>query len=147
MFPKHFDKQTERLAWDTSLQLNTCICRFVSHALKPIKGEEMETRFRTRLKYTLIGGAIITVVVLLVWWWLEWYLTSSIVARSDNTDTAVWYEGWLNGILAVPSFIASLFSDEYGIYRANNTGVWYNFWYLVGAGTLFGSRSHARHRD
>lgn len=85
------------------------------------------------------GLLLIALFIVLVLVVLTWYFDSSYVAsRANRNATAGWFAGLLNGLLAVPSFIASLFSDNYGIYRANNTGGWYNFWFLLGVGGVFG---------
>jgi hypothetical protein len=42
------------------------------------------------------------------------------------------WHGWISGI----SFIGSLFSDDIAIYAVNNTGGWYDFGFVLGAGSL-----------
>lgn len=103
----------------------------------------MDAQFRTSMKYALLFGLVPLAVLMLLWFVIDWYFGGSIVAHQRNVDTAVWYEGWLNGLLVGPTFLVSLFNDDYGIYRANNSGGWYNFWFLVGAGVFFGSSSRA----
>lgn len=46
--------------------------------------------------------------------------------------------GLWHGIVAPISFIGSLFNDEIAMYAVNNTGGWYDFGFVLGAGILFG---------
>lgn len=99
----------------------------------------MNKDFSLGMKAALIIGVVLVLGILIV----LWYFNGPIVARSENTDKAVWYEGFINGFLAVPTFFVSLFNHDYGIYRSNNSGGWYNFWFLVGIGAMFGGSSRA----
>lgn len=47
--------------------------------------------------------------------------------------------GLWHGIIAPVSFVISLFNDEVAMYAVNNTGGWYDFGFVLGAGILFGS--------
>lgn len=51
--------------------------------------------------------------------------------------------GLWHGIIAPFSFIGSLFSDTIALYAVNNTGGWYDFGFVLGAGILFGGGSSA----
>jgi hypothetical protein len=42
------------------------------------------------------------------------------------------WHGWISPI----SFIGSLFSDDIAMYAINNTGGWYDFGFVLGAGIL-----------
>jgi hypothetical protein len=44
-----------------------------------------------------------------------------------------WY-GLLHGFITPVSFITSLFRDDVAIYAVNNSGGWYDFGFLLGAG-------------
>jgi hypothetical protein len=48
------------------------------------------------------------------------------------------FMGLLHGFIIVISFIGSLFTDA-RIYAFPNSGGWYDFGYLIGAGVFFGS--------
>lgn len=48
------------------------------------------------------------------------------------------WSGLWHGIIAPFSFIGSLFSDSIAMYALNNTGGWYDFGFVLGAGILFG---------
>jgi hypothetical protein len=51
--------------------------------------------------------------------------------------------GLWHGIIAPVSFVISLFSDNVAMYAVNNTGGWYDFGFVVGAGILFGGGHRA----
>lgn len=53
------------------------------------------------------------------------------------------WSGLWHGIIAPFSFIGSLFCDSISMYAVNNTGGWYDFGFVLGAGILFGSSSRA----
>jgi len=44
-----------------------------------------------------------------------------------------WLGVW-HGLIAPITFIVSLFSDKVGIYDVHNSGNWYNFGFVLGAG-------------
>lgn len=52
-------------------------------------------------------------------------------------DPPGFFSGLLHGFLIVFSFIGSLFTD-YRIYAFPNSGGWYDFGYLIGAGIFLG---------
>lgn len=54
------------------------------------------------------------------------------------TPYGFWGGLW-HGIIAPISFIVSLFNDNVAMYAVNNTGGWYDFGFVLGAGILFGS--------
>jgi hypothetical protein len=47
------------------------------------------------------------------------------------------------GALAQVVFILSLFTDKVSLYEVHNTGGWYDFGFVLGAGILFGGGSQA----
>ena len=51
--------------------------------------------------------------------------------------------GLWHGIIAPFSFVFSLFVEDVAVYAVNNTGGWYDFGFLLGAGVLFGGSSKA----
>ncbi len=53
------------------------------------------------------------------------------------------FGGLWHGIIAPVSFVISLFSDNVAMYAVNNTGGWYDFGFVVGAGILFGGGHRA----
>lgn len=56
---------------------------------------------------------------------------------------AGFFSGLWHGIIAPISFVASLFFDSIAMYAVNNTGGWYDFGFVIGAGILFGGGSRA----
>ena len=52
--------------------------------------------------------------------------------------------GLWHGIIAPISFVLSLFFDDIAMYAVNNTGGWYDFGFVLGAGILFGSSKAKR---
>jgi hypothetical protein len=53
------------------------------------------------------------------------------------------WSGLWHGIIAPISFVISLFDDDVAIYAINNTGGWYDFGFVLGAGILFGGGGKA----
>lgn len=70
----------------------------------------------------------------------------SDVAAADGDIAGFWLGLW-HGIILPFTFIVSLFSDTVGVYEVFNNGGWYNFGFVLGAGTfLGGSGSGAKRR-
>ena len=59
------------------------------------------------------------------------------IADADGTLAGFWLGLW-HGIIAPITFIISLFTDNVSIYAVNNSGGWYDFGFVLGAGILFG---------
>ena len=53
------------------------------------------------------------------------------------------FGGLIHGIIAPFSFICSIFLDNVAIYAVNNSGGWYDFGFVIGAGILFGGGGKA----
>lgn len=51
--------------------------------------------------------------------------------------------GAWHGVIAPFSFFGSLFSEDIALYAVNNSGAWYDFGFVLGAGILFGGGSKA----
>ena len=54
--------------------------------------------------------------------------------------------GLWDGAIAPISFIVSLFSNGYRIYAYPNSGLWYDFGFLIGVGVWAGGSHAARRR-
>jgi len=54
--------------------------------------------------------------------------------------------GIWHGMIAPVSFVLSVFLDEVALYAVNNTGGWYDFGFVLGAGILFGGGGNASKR-
>lgn len=53
------------------------------------------------------------------------------------------FGGLWHGFIAPFSFIVSLFMDDFALYAVNNSGSWYDFGFVLGAGILFGGGGKA----
>jgi len=49
-------------------------------------------------------------------------------------DVAGFWLGLWHGLIAPITFIVSLFSDNVSLYEVHNSGGWYNFGFVLGAG-------------
>ena len=54
--------------------------------------------------------------------------------------------GIWHGVIAPVSFVLSVFFDDIAMYAVNNTGGWYDFGFVLGAGILFGGGGNASNR-
>jgi hypothetical protein len=53
--------------------------------------------------------------------------------NAEGKIAGFWLGVW-HGLIAPITFIVSLFSDKVGIYDVHNSGNWYNFGFVLGAG-------------
>ena len=53
--------------------------------------------------------------------------------NAEGKVAGFWLGVW-HGLIAPITFIVSLFSDKVGIYDVHNSGNWYNFGFVLGAG-------------
>ena len=60
-----------------------------------------------------------------------------------NEPYGFWGGLW-HGIIAPISFIGSLFIDDISMYAVNNTGGWYDFGFVLGAGILVSGGNSSR---
>mgnify|MGYP001821997717 CR=1 FL=1 len=65
------------------------------------------------------------------------------VEQCVENDLYGFWGGLWHGIIAPISFIFSLFMDGVAMYAVNNTGGWYDFGFVLGAGILFGGGGKA----
>lgn len=61
-------------------------------------------------------------------------------------DPAGFWLGLWQGFIAPITFFISLFTDNVNIYEVNNTGNWYDFGFVLGAGLLFSGGLFGRRR-
>lgn len=59
------------------------------------------------------------------------------VAPDDGQLAGFWLGLW-HGFIAPVTFVVSLFSDTVNMYEVHNSGNWYDFGFVLGAGILFG---------
>lgn len=57
---------------------------------------------------------------------------------APDGDTAGFFLGLWQGFISPITFFISLFSDSVSIYEVHNSGNWYDFGFVLGAGILFG---------
>ena len=57
---------------------------------------------------------------------------------SADGDTAGFFMGLWHGIIIPFTFVVSLFTDNVSVYEVHNTGGWYDFGFVLGAGTFLG---------
>lgn len=72
---------------------------------------------------------------------------SPAVAGGDGDVAGFWLGLW-HGIIAPITFLVSLFTDDVNLYEVHNSGNWYDFGFVIGAGILFsGGGMGARRRS
>jgi hypothetical protein len=59
------------------------------------------------------------------------------VAAPDGDVAGFWLGLW-HGVIAPVTFVISLFADSVSVYEVHNSGNWYDFGFVFGAGILFG---------
>lgn len=59
------------------------------------------------------------------------------IANVDGEIAGFWMGLW-HGVITPVTFIVSLFTDSVSIYEIHNSGGWYDFGFVVGAGTFLG---------
>jgi hypothetical protein len=60
--------------------------------------------------------------------------------------TPGFFTGFWHGVICPFTFIASLFTDDVSVYSVCNTGGWYDFGFVFGAGILGGSSTASRRK-
>jgi hypothetical protein len=69
-----------------------------------------------------------------------------IGAAAEGEAAAGFLIGLWHGIIAPFTFVVSLFTDNVNLYEVHNSGNWYDFGFVLGAGILFGGGSRASRR-
>ena len=64
--------------------------------------------------------------------------------RFTAEDPAGFFQGLWHGVIAVVTFIISLFSENVQVYEVNNNGGWYDFGFLLGVICIWGGGAKAR---
>jgi len=59
------------------------------------------------------------------------------IADASGELAGFWVGLW-QGIIAPVTFFISLFTDEISVYEVHNSGNWYDFGFVIGAGILVG---------
>lgn len=66
-------------------------------------------------------------------------------AASDG-DVAGFIQGLWHGFIAPITFVISLFTETVNVYEVHNSGNWYDFGFVIGAGILFGGGAFGSRR-
>lgn len=65
---------------------------------------------------------------------------------ASDGDIAGFFSGCWHGFIAPLTFLISLISDDVNMYEVHNSGGWYDFGFVLGAGILFGGGGNAASR-
>lgn len=84
-----------------------------------------------------------TILFLIVIFLLSGCADVTDIKECATVDPYGFWSGLWHGAIIPLSWIGSLFSDNIAIYAVNNTGGWYDFGFVLGAGVLFGGGSKA----
>ncbi len=62
------------------------------------------------------------------------------VVNSANSigEVAGFWQGLWHGLIAIVTFIISLFKDTVSVYEVHNNGAWYNFGFILGMIIILG---------
>jgi hypothetical protein len=66
-------------------------------------------------------------------------------AFAEGTVAGFWMGLW-HGVIAPVTFFVSLFTDNVNVYEVHNSGNWYDFGFVLGAGILLGGGAGAGRR-
>ncbi len=58
-------------------------------------------------------------------------------AAANGSSAGFWLGLW-HGFISPITFIISLFTESVSVYEVHNSGNWYDFGFVLGAGILFG---------
>ena len=94
-------------------------------------------------KPNLIGKSILIVFLVLIVLVFTGCADVTPIENCVVDKPAGFFWGLWHGIIAPVSFIGSLFMDDVAMYAVNNTGGWYDFGFVLGAGILFGGSGKA----
>ena len=64
---------------------------------------------------------------------------------NEEGETAGFLKGLWHGLISPITFLISIFSKNIRFYEVFNTGFWYNFGFVLGAGLFFGGGILGRH--
>lgn len=63
---------------------------------------------------------------------------TSVDVPSSDGDLAGFFTGLWQGIIIPITFVISVFTENVSIYETHNSGGWYDFGFVLGAGTFLG---------
>jgi hypothetical protein len=97
-------------------------------------------RFRT---ISTIAGAIAFVLLLAA---CTAGPNPAVDVAAESGELAGFWMGLWHGVIAPITFVVSLFTDNVNLYEVHNTGNWYDFGFVLGAGILFGGGFFGKRR-
>ena len=62
-------------------------------------------------------------------------LINTVAAKGE---VAGFWQGLWHGLIAIVTFIISLFKDNVSVYEVHNNGTWYNFGFILGMMIILG---------
>ena len=71
---------------------------------------------------------------------------AAVDVPAADGDLAGFFTGLWQGIIIPVTFIISLFTENVSVYEVHNTGGWYDFGFVLGAGTFLGGSSASKRR-
>jgi hypothetical protein len=84
-------------------------------------------------KITVIGLCLIVTAVLLLWSCAPGPNAAEHSADAKGKIAGFWLGIW-HGLISPITFIVSLFTPTVRLYEIHNSGSWYNFGFVIGAG-------------
>jgi hypothetical protein len=84
-------------------------------------------------KITVIGLCLIVTAALLLWSCAPGPNASERTADAEGKIAGFWLGIW-HGLISPITFIVSLFTPTVRLYEIHNSGSWYNFGFVIGAG-------------
>ena len=64
-----------------------------------------------------------------------------INSANSMGEVAGFWQGLWHGLIAIVTFIISLFKDNVSVYEVHNNGAWYNFGFILGMMIILGGGS------
>lgn len=86
---------------------------------------------RIRIVVVLAGGMLLLAACVAG-------VNPEVGASATDGDVAGFWMGLWHGVIAPVTFVVSLFTDNVNLYEVHNSGNWYDFGFVLGAGILFG---------
>jgi len=82
---------------------------------------------------TLIGLCLVLAAMVLSWSCAPGPNAMEKTAAADGRIAGFWLGIW-HGLISPITFIVSLFTSKIRLYEIHNSGGWYNFGFVIGAG-------------
>jgi hypothetical protein len=82
-------------------------------------------------------SVLVLIVALMAWSCAAGPNSAEKTARADGKVAGFWMGLW-HGMISPVTFIISLFSKTVRLYEVHNSGSWYNFGFVLGAGLFLG---------